>query len=359
MKITILLYTSPRMAGGGTKVLYEYANYMVWRGHTVEFAFLANSIWSRFGLPEFIQKPLALCSIRHRPKWFHLDHRIIKYGIFEINDETVHDADVIIISDVRTATPVSKLSASKGEKIYIIQDFENWVLPDEEVIATYSLDFHHLTVAKSLSEMVDAHSSHPSICIPNGINTDLFRVTAPIKSRRPHTIAFHYRSNEMKGAKYALETIRILEKKYIDLEVFVVSTEKPPVDLPKCCKYIYRATPEKVAKINNEVSIFMCSTIFEGFGLPGLEAMACGCALVSTDYPGVHEYAENEVNALLSPVRDPELMAKNIIRLFENDDLRKRLALAGAYAGEKRSTKISAQKFENAINKFFRTNKER
>lgn len=351
MKITILFHTSPRVAGGGTKVLYEYANYLVRKGNSVEIVYMASQLWSNFCFPPKIRRFLALKSIKRRPTWFDLDKRIVKYGVFDVNNETIHDADVIVITDVRTAYPVSRLNEKKGKKIYIIQDFENWILPDEKVYETYSLDFKHITVAKFLSNIVDAHSTCKSVCVPNGINTDLFKVTVPIEKRKKLSIAFHYRSNPQKGSKYAFDVVRILQKKYIDLEVIVVSIEKKPDDLPKNCKFIHGATPQKVADINNSVSIFMCTSMLEGFGLPGLEAMACGCALVTTDYTAVHEYAENQYNALISPVKDTESMARNVIRLLEDDNLRIKIAQNGVITGAERSLEMSAKKFEEAISK--------
>lgn len=349
MKITILFHTSPRVAGGGTKVLYEYANYLVRRGNCVEIVYMANQLWSNFHFPEKIRRFLALKSIKRRPTWFELDKRIVKYGVFDVNNETIHDADAIVITDVRTTDPVSRLDENKGKKIYMIQDFENWVLPDEKVYETYSLDFKHITVAKFLSNMVDAHSGSKAVCVPNGINTELFKVTIPIEKRKRHSIAFHYRSNPQKGSRYAFETIKILQEKYSDLDVTVVSIEKKPSDLPKNCKFIHGASPQEVADINNSVSVFMCTSVIEGFGLPGLEAMACGCALVTTDYTAVHEYAENQYNALISPVKDAESMAKNIIRLFEDDTLRMKIAQNAVATGAERSLEISAKKFEEEI----------
>lgn len=349
MRITILFHTSPRVAGGGTKVLYEYANYLAQKGNRVEIVYMANQLWSNFHFPECVRRLLALKSIKKRPTWFDLDKRIVKYGVFDVNDKTIHEADVIVITDVRTAYPVSKLDGNKGKKIYMIQDFENWVLPDEKVYETYSLDFKHITVAKFLSEMVDAHSTSKAVCVSNGINTELFKVTVPIKNRNKHSIAFHYRSNPQKGSKYAFKVIRILQKRYADLEVTIVSIEKKPSDLPQNCRFVHGATPQEVADINNSAAVFMCTSVIEGFGLPGLEAMACGCALVTTDYTAVHEYAENQYNALISPVKDAESMARNVIRLFENDDLRIKIAQNGAITGAERSLESSAKKFEDAI----------
>jgi len=60
-----------------------------------------------------------------------------------------------------------------------------------------------------------------------------------------------------------------------------------------------------------------------------MEAMACGCAVAATDIAGIRESATDGVTALLSPARDPESLANNIIRLLGDEDLRVKLARAG------------------------------
>ncbi len=45
--------------------------------------------------------------------------------------------------------------------------------------------------------------------------------------------------------------------------------------------------------------IFISTSWWEGFGLPSLEAMACGCALILTDAGGVNEYAIANENCLM------------------------------------------------------------
>ena len=51
--------------------------------------------------------------------------------------------------------------------------------------------------------------------------------------------------------------------------------------------------------------VFAVGSWFEGFGQPGLEALACGVPLVTTDNGGCREYAEDGKTALLVPPRDP------------------------------------------------------
>jgi glycosyltransferase involved in cell wall biosynthesis len=56
--------------------------------------------------------------------------------------------------------------------------------------------------------------------------------------------------------------------------------------------------------------------------MPGLEAMACGAALATTDTKGSRDYAFDEKTALVSPPRQPEVLAANILRLLGGPALR-------------------------------------
>lgn len=69
--------------------------------------------------------------------------------------------------------------------------------------------------------------------------------------------------------------------------------------------------------------MFLCPTINEGFDLTSAESITCWCAMVSSDYGGIHEYA---TDVLLSPVRDVEAMVDSFIYLIENQNERIRLA---------------------------------
>lgn len=76
--------------------------------------------------------------------------------------------------------------------------------------------------------------------------------------------------------------------------------------------------------------------------------MACGCSVVSSNR-AVLEYAVDGENALLSPVRDVDAMVNNIVRLFEDDELIKRISENGVKTGKERSLEKSAQKFEEVL----------
>lgn len=66
---------------------------------------------------------------------------------------------------------------------------------------------------------------------------------------------------------------------------------------------------------------------YEGLPLSLLEGLACGCIPVMTQIEsGVSEILTHHQNAMMSPLRSPELMADNLHQLFHDNELRKQLA---------------------------------
>jgi len=75
--------------------------------------------------------------------------------------------------------------------------------------------------------------------------------------------------------------------------------------------------------------VFVVGSWFEGFSQPGLEALACGVPLVTTDNGGCREYAADEETALVVPPRDPQSMASAIRRLLDDLELAGKLVANG------------------------------
>lgn len=347
MKISFVLPTSTRAVSGGLKVIYEYANFLAERGHEVTFYYSARTVANK--LLKYSSKLHRIVSkriIQVRPRWFSLNRNIKKISCYELNNKEIEDADIIIATGVKTAFPVAALNKNKGKKYYFIQGFENWNVSDEYVNQTYQLGMRNIVIAKWLEKIVNTVSNEKSFLLCNAINTNVFYETKNVLQRNRHSIAFHYRSAEFKGGKYAIEVVKKLQQKYEDLDVYIVSSEKKPKDIPKQWSYVFRASSDKVAEINNKVRVFLCTSVEEGFGLPGLEAMACGCSLVTTAYAGVFEYAIQEENALLSEVRDVQGLYNNVVRIFEDDELCKKLSRNGMKTALIRSINENGKKLE-------------
>ena len=351
MDVAIILPNSCRKPSGGPKVVFEYANVLARHGHAVTIYYMmGNFLGVRPGLrklPGPIKHFFGNIFVAFTPRWIRLEPVVRKKAIYSTADIGRHD--VITATAIGTAD-YAQLSKDKCKKLtYFIQDFENWNFTDEQVFQSYAWGMTNITVARWLSDIVDQYAKEPSVCISNGVDERIFHLTEPLQARKAHTLAFHYRKPAYKGCRYALEAVRILEKTYPDLAVTVVSTHEAPADLPRSCRYVYNATPEQVAQINNSAAVFLCSSIQEGFGLPGLEAMACGCALVSSDYLGVHEYAQDGINALIVPAQDAQALANAVSCLFEDEALRIKIAQGGLETAAQHTMTEAAQKFEAAL----------
>jgi glycosyltransferase involved in cell wall biosynthesis len=86
-------------------------------------------------------------------------------------------------------------------------------------------------------------------------------------------------------------------------------------------------TTAQVAAVMREVDIVVEPSEFQGFGLPGMEAIACGAALVTTPCRGPQEYAQPGVNAIVADDHDSLLPA---VRRLVDDPAELRLIQTGA-----------------------------
>jgi glycosyltransferase involved in cell wall biosynthesis len=88
----------------------------------------------------------------------------------------------------------------------------------------------------------------------------------------------------------------------------------------------YVAEPEKVALLGGAKALVYPS-LYEGFGLPVLEAMACGTPVVTSDVPALAEVAGDA--ALLVEPRDPAAIASAMERILTDEGLRRSLKTKG------------------------------
>jgi len=76
----------------------------------------------------------------------------------------------------------------------------------------------------------------------------------------------------------------------------------------------------------------------EATSIAGLEAMASACAVVATNVGGLPEIIEDGVSGMLVTPRDPEALARAIMRLIETPELRRQLGLAARARVEQKFT---------------------
>ena len=143
--------------------------------------------------------------------------------------------------------------------------------------------------------------------------------------------------------------MKILKNKYPQLKAHLFGTTRRPKFLPQWISYTQSASAKQLRSIYNNSAIFLYNTIVEGFGLTGAEAMACGCAYISSNYLGVHEYTEDGRNVVLYEPKNVESLVEKVSSLIENNDLRIKIAKQGCEDIHVLDWAVQVKLFEQAL----------
>ncbi len=84
---------------------------------------------------------------------------------------------------------------------------------------------------------------------------------------------------------------------------------------------------DELARLYAEAFVVVFPTLYEGFGLPAVEAMAARTPLVCSDIPVLHEVAGEA--ALFASPQQPEAMARQVRKVLTDDTLRRELISRG------------------------------
>ena len=84
---------------------------------------------------------------------------------------------------------------------------------------------------------------------------------------------------------------------------------------------------ERLVRLYQDAAVFVFPSLYEGFGLPLLEAMACGCPVISSNSSSIPEVV-GEAGILLDPL-DTLAMSKAIDRVVTDSNFSEQLRVAG------------------------------
>lgn len=152
-----------------------------------------------------------------------------------------------------------------------------------------------------------------------------------------------------KGFEDFLTAAEILYRRNPNVEFWLVSKEVCNIETSIPIRYNYRPNRHQLAKLYAACDLFVLASWWESFGLPPLEAMACGAAVVLTDSRGIREYAQPEENCLMVPPRQPELLAKAIERVLTDPTLADRLRRNGPPTAARFTWNAAVDRFEQAV----------
>jgi glycosyltransferase involved in cell wall biosynthesis len=159
-----------------------------------------------------------------------------------------------------------------------------------------------------------------------GVELGFFYPRPGRTAARPVVLAMARPRTPRRGFETLVGALAQVHEARPDAEIVLFGEDLDRVDLP----FPYRAEgvisdPQQLAEQYSSARVFVDVSDFQAFGLPVLEAMACGTVCVITSVGGVHEYARHEENCLLVPPKDANATARAVLSLLSDDELHRRL----------------------------------
>jgi len=352
MRITFLLPSTGMC--GGVKAVFEFANHLKRMNHDacVVYPLIPlNSGRRGSNIKVFAGrvKGVVLNLLRgNRVDWFDLKAKLIR--IPQLKERYIPDADIVVATWWETAYIVEKLGPKKGKKFYLVQHYETWGGPKEEVENSYKLGLKIIVNSTWLKNMLwNELKVKSDALILHAPGREQFYQEEASKNGGALRILMPYRQEKWKGIGNGLKAVEIVRKKYNNIKLVMFGVAG--VNIPSGTEFYERPDNNKLRNIYNSCDIFVYPSTFEGFGMPPMEAMACGIPTVLTNVGAVPDYAIAGQTALVSEPGDIEGMAKNIIYLIEHDAERKKIAENGYNHIKQFTWENSAEQLEH----FFQT----
>lgn len=156
--------------------------------------------------------------------------------------------------------------------------------------------------------------------------------------KRPFIIAVSSNSIH-KNFNIILKALSLIGESEINFDVVIIGGEykkvfkKTQYHFPEYIKQVGYISDEALRCLYKNAACLIYPSFYEGFGLPPLEAMACGCPVIVSNAASLAEVCGDA--ALYFEPRDPNYLANQVRKLMDDPILRKELCLKGFHQGRK------------------------
>lgn len=305
--IVSFVYPSSHHRTGGVTVLYQMANGLSRRGHDVHFVHGPAN-------PYRITRLDELPPFRFEPR---IEHHIVD----SLDDPRLPAGDVVMFNEA---------PARLGLPVGIVQGYR--MLTEEVEAALFRAPVPKACVARWLVDVALGYGAPAEQLwyVPLGIDHQVFAARTP-QAQRSYDVAMLSHPHREKGLAVGIGMLEVLRQRRPSLRALVFGMDPPARTLPDGIEF-WQAPDHAtlVDRIYNQTRVFVQPSFHEGFGFTAVEAMACGCALVTTDNGGSRDYASPRETALVVPPGEVGALADAVDELLRDDEQRWRLAEAGA-----------------------------
>lgn len=338
---------------GGIRVISELANGLVRKGYQVSivtpyldtFPFILDDKVKLIGRKNIIKSNSVFSRIK---------------GFYFVLSKSKNESDIIVSNYYLTfyIGQILKIFFRK-KHVYFIQDFEaeffskKKKLLDTFKITLAKISYHlkpdlRITISSFIKDKIGAKDIK---IISDGVDLNVFKPNATEKKEiHKKTICSIARQEYRKGFTDFIDAVNLLYNKRNDFRILLFTNQKDflfNASFPY--EIIYPKSDSEIVTCLHSSDIFVSASHFEGFGLPALEAMACGVGVISTDCGGIKEYGIDYYNCIITPIADKKSLSNSIEILLDDNQLLSTLIENGVKTVQNFTWEIMCDNFEKEL----------
>lgn len=314
---------SPGLKRGGIEqVAHDLANAWVDRGHAVTvFTYDHRPPAARYEVAPLPWRRFVLSWLGRRVTMGYLGNILALVPRYRGFDVIVAHGDSLLLpllgrpvvrimhgsafEEARTATSVSRAVLQYG--VYLQELLTAWWLPS--------------TVG--VSENTVRSNRFVRHVIPNGVDRSVFSPDESQRSARPSVLFVGALGGRKRGA-WLLEAFqREIRPRWRDAELHMVTAAGAP---EPGVHYHTGISGQDLVRLYRSAWVYASPSTYEGFGLPYLEALACGTPVVATPNPGSREVLDN---GRYGRLEEDATFAGTIVELLGDPAARSRMTTSG------------------------------
>jgi glycosyltransferase involved in cell wall biosynthesis len=288
------------------------------RGHEVSVLYYAGEVHWRDTLRSWYMQ------VRYRQArdWLdRFDGKKIPYRT--LSPDRVGEHDILIAVGPVAARAIASLPERCGVKIEHVRGSAQ---APAVVLEAWRRPWPKIVVATHLKRAIEDQGCGPvAAVVPHGVDADEYFPDGDESARAGVGTVWH--QAKVKGPDVILAVLHELRRRFPSLPIEMFSHQPRPADLLGRTRFVRFPTVPRARRMYSRCKVWFCASRSEGMPNPVMEAMASGCAVVSTDCGGPADVIRDGENGYLVPVDDVAALTDRAAALLTDDALRRRIVV--------------------------------
>lgn len=296
--------------------------------------------WSKlsggFGEPYSFGRRLVRYFNKHKPHYDIIhDNQSLCYGLLQLQAQGEHVIATVHHPITRDRELAIAAATTKGQR-WLINRWYSFLAMQEKVVQRLN---HIVTVSQQSQQDIAEAFGRPVekiMLIPNGIDTDIFKPLPSVERKAWQLITTASSDQPLKGLSVLLNALAQLRAEFPLLCLLVIGKLKPDgitekelhaLQLSDCVEFKTGISTEQLVHEYAESKLAIVPSLYEGFGLPAGEALACGIPLICSDGGALPEVVGNA--AFMVKAGDIAELVHALRTLLTNEAICEQLSIAG------------------------------